>query len=41
MVRHHRLDVRQCIYVGGGAQDASFARRLGLRFQTVDEFFSQ
>jgi aryl-alcohol dehydrogenase-like predicted oxidoreductase/histidinol phosphatase-like enzyme len=41
MVRHHRLDVRQCIYVGGGAQDASFARRLGFRFQTVDEFFSQ
>ena len=38
-VERHRLDPRQCIYVGSGPQDPGFARRLGFQYRTADEFF--
>jgi aryl-alcohol dehydrogenase-like predicted oxidoreductase/predicted kinase/histidinol phosphatase-like enzyme len=38
-IHRHRLDPRQCIYVGSGPQDAGFARRLGFVYSEVDEFF--
>jgi predicted kinase len=40
MVHQHRLDARQCLYVGSTAQDALFARRLGFEFRTAQEFFA-
>jgi aryl-alcohol dehydrogenase-like predicted oxidoreductase/predicted kinase/histidinol phosphatase-like enzyme len=36
----HRLDPRQCIYVGAGPQDPGFARRLGFSFCEAEEFFA-
>ena len=38
-IQRHRLDPRRCIYVGGGPQDAGFARRLGLIYQDAADFF--
>ena len=38
-IQRYRLDPRQCIYVGTGAQDESFARRLDFQFREATEFF--
>ena len=38
-IHRHRLDPRQCIYVGSGPQDAGFARRLGFVYQEAADFF--
>jgi histidinol phosphatase-like enzyme len=35
----HALDPSRCIYVGSGAQDPGFARRLGFQYRGADEFF--
>jgi aryl-alcohol dehydrogenase-like predicted oxidoreductase/histidinol phosphatase-like enzyme len=40
-IQRHRLDPSQCIYVGAGPQDPGFARRLGFRYRTADEFFDK
>jgi aryl-alcohol dehydrogenase-like predicted oxidoreductase len=40
LIQRHRLNPRECIYVGASPQDPPFARRLGFRFRQVDEFFS-
>jgi histidinol phosphatase-like enzyme len=37
-VHRHRLDPRQCIYVGAGPQDPGFARRLGFRYADAEDF---
>ena len=39
LIQRHRLDPAACIYVGEGAQDPGFARRLGFTFRNVDDFF--
>jgi aryl-alcohol dehydrogenase-like predicted oxidoreductase/histidinol phosphatase-like enzyme/predicted kinase len=39
-VYRHRLDARRCLYVGDGAQDPGFARRLGFQFRQADAFFA-
>jgi aryl-alcohol dehydrogenase-like predicted oxidoreductase/predicted kinase/histidinol phosphatase-like enzyme len=39
-IERHRLDPRQCLYVGSGAQDPGFARRLGFEYRAASEFFS-
>ena len=39
-IHRHRLDRAQCIYVGTGAQDPGFARRLGFQYQDADTFFA-
>jgi histidinol phosphatase-like enzyme len=39
-INRYQLDPSACIYVGGGAQDPGFARRLGFQFRPVDEFFA-
>jgi histidinol phosphatase-like enzyme len=38
-IQRHKLDPAQCIYVGDGPQDPGFARRLGMPYRTVFEFF--
>jgi histidinol phosphatase-like enzyme len=38
-IERHRLDPRQCIYVGNGPQDPGFARRLGFHYREATEFF--
>src|SRR5262249_30976638 len=38
-VERYLLDQSQCVYVGAGTQDASFARRLGFQFRDATEFF--
>ena len=38
-IQRYRLDPSQCIYVGSGAQDPGFARRLGFQYREADEFF--
>jgi histidinol phosphatase-like enzyme len=38
-IYRHRLDPRQCIYVGAGPQDPGFARRLGFQYREAGEFF--
>jgi aryl-alcohol dehydrogenase-like predicted oxidoreductase/histidinol phosphatase-like enzyme/predicted kinase len=40
LMREHALDPAQSIYVGDGAQDAAFARRLGFQYVRADAFFS-
>ncbi len=40
-IHRHRLDPSQCIYVGAGAQDPGFARRLGFQYRDADEFFGR
>jgi aryl-alcohol dehydrogenase-like predicted oxidoreductase len=39
-VERHRLDPRQSLYVGSGAQDRNAARRLGFEFREAAEFFN-
>jgi aryl-alcohol dehydrogenase-like predicted oxidoreductase len=39
-IEKHRLDAPQCIYVGAGAQDPGFARRLGFQYRDASEFFT-
>jgi histidinol phosphatase-like enzyme/predicted kinase len=38
-VQRHRLDPSRCIYVGAGAQDPGFARRLGFQYRDAADFF--
>ena len=38
-IDRYRLDPARCIYVGVGAQDPGFARRLGFAYQSADDFF--
>jgi aryl-alcohol dehydrogenase-like predicted oxidoreductase/histidinol phosphatase-like enzyme len=38
-IQRYRLDPRQCIYVGSGALDAGFARRLAFQFREPAAFF--
>lgn len=38
-IERYRLDPAQCIYVGAGAQDPGFARRLGCQYREAEEFF--
>jgi histidinol phosphatase-like enzyme len=38
-IQRHRLDPSQCVYVGSGPQDLSFARRLGFQYRTATDFF--
>jgi aryl-alcohol dehydrogenase-like predicted oxidoreductase/histidinol phosphatase-like enzyme len=38
-IREYRLDPSQCIYVGAGAQDPGFARRLGFQYRDAADFF--
>ncbi len=40
LIDRYQLDPAQCIYVGAGAQDPGFARRLGVQFRPADEFFA-
>jgi histidinol phosphatase-like enzyme len=39
-IHRHRLDPAQCIYVGGGALDAGFARRLGFAYRDAAALFA-
>ena len=39
-IRRHRLDAAQCVYVGAGAQDPGFARRLGFQYRDARDFFT-
>jgi histidinol phosphatase-like enzyme len=39
-VQRHRLDPGQCIYVGAGAQDPGFARRLGFTYADARNFLT-
>jgi aryl-alcohol dehydrogenase-like predicted oxidoreductase/predicted kinase/histidinol phosphatase-like enzyme len=39
-IHRHRLDPRQCLYVGAGAQDPGFARRLGFQYRDASPFFA-
>ena len=41
LVQRHRLDPSQCIYVGAGAQDRGFARRLGFTYAEAGAFASR
>jgi histidinol phosphatase-like enzyme len=41
LIRRHRLDPSQCIYVGAGPQDPGFARRLGFRYVDALQFFER
>jgi histidinol phosphatase-like enzyme len=40
-IERHRLDPRQSLYVGSGAQDRTAARRLGFEFREAAEFFNE
>jgi hypothetical protein len=39
-IQRHRLDPLQCVYVGSGPQDPSFARRLGFQYRNANDFFA-
>ncbi len=39
-VHRHQLDPAQCIYVGTGAQDPGFARKLGFEYRDAASFFN-
>jgi histidinol phosphatase-like enzyme len=39
LIGRHALDPSRCIYVGAGAQDPGFARRLGFEFRDAGAFF--
>jgi aryl-alcohol dehydrogenase-like predicted oxidoreductase/histidinol phosphatase-like enzyme/predicted kinase len=39
-IRRHRLDAARCVYVGAGAQDPGFARRLGFQYRDAGDFFN-
>lgn len=36
----HRLDPARCVYIGSGAQDPGFARKLGFTYADANDFFS-
>jgi hypothetical protein len=38
-IHRHRLDPAQCLYVGNGAQDPGFARKLGFAYREASQFF--
>src|SRR5262249_51372847 len=40
IVERYRLDPAQCIYVGAGPQDPTFARRLGFQYREAADFFA-
>jgi histidinol phosphatase-like enzyme len=40
-IQRHRLDPAHCLYVGSGAQDPGFARRLGFQYRDAAEFFAR
>jgi histidinol phosphatase-like enzyme len=40
LIQRHQLDPAASIYVGEGAQDPGFARRLGFTFRSAEEFFA-
>jgi histidinol phosphatase-like enzyme len=40
LIHHHKLDPARCIYVGDGAQDPGFARKLGFEYAAAADFFS-
>jgi histidinol phosphatase-like enzyme len=40
LIKRHRLDSAQCIYVGTGPQDPGFARRLGFQYRDARDFFA-
>jgi aryl-alcohol dehydrogenase-like predicted oxidoreductase/histidinol phosphatase-like enzyme/predicted kinase len=39
LIHRHRLDPARSIYVGAGAQDTGFARKLGFRYVDAEDFF--
>jgi aryl-alcohol dehydrogenase-like predicted oxidoreductase/histidinol phosphatase-like enzyme len=39
LIRRYRLDAPRSVYVGSGAQDPGFARRLGFEYRDAAEFF--
>jgi aryl-alcohol dehydrogenase-like predicted oxidoreductase/histidinol phosphatase-like enzyme len=39
--QRHRLDPSKCLYVGAGAQDPGFARRLGFQYRDAEGFFGK
>jgi aryl-alcohol dehydrogenase-like predicted oxidoreductase/histidinol phosphatase-like enzyme/predicted kinase len=39
LVQRHQLDPARCIFVGAGAQDPAFARRLGFAYRKAKDFF--
>jgi histidinol phosphatase-like enzyme len=39
-ITRYRLDPARCTYVGAGAQDPGFARRLGFRYSDASQFFT-
>ncbi|PWT84828.1 MAG: hypothetical protein C5B57_04130 [Blastocatellia bacterium] len=39
-IEKYRLDPAECIYVGAGAQDPGFARRLGFQYRDAADFFA-
>jgi histidinol phosphatase-like enzyme len=41
VIQRYHLDPSQSIYVGAGAQDPGFARRLGFQFRTASDFFAE
>jgi histidinol phosphatase-like enzyme len=41
LIQRHRLDPRQCLYVGAGPQDPGFARRLGFGYADAADFFER
>jgi len=40
LIDRYRLDPARCIYVGAGAQDPGFARRLGFQYRDASDFFA-
>ena len=40
-IERYHLDPAQCLYVGNGAQDPGFARKLGFQYRSADEFFNE
>jgi aryl-alcohol dehydrogenase-like predicted oxidoreductase/histidinol phosphatase-like enzyme len=39
-ILRHQLDPSRCIFVGAGAQDPGFARRLGFQYRAAEDFFT-
>jgi aryl-alcohol dehydrogenase-like predicted oxidoreductase/histidinol phosphatase-like enzyme len=39
LIHRHKLDPAKCVYVGAGAQDPGFARRLGFQYRDAADFF--
>ena len=40
LIHRHQLDPARCLYVGAGAQDPGFARKLGFAYRPADDFFA-